>query len=103
MRLGALGVHVRIGKNFSGVKRMNTSPPDRLLHPIPEARKMLGDIGHTKFYQIVGAGKLKLVKIGRRSFLTDEEIRRYAASLQPEGGGPEAETEANPGPQTTTA
>ena len=101
--MGALGVHVRIFINFNGIKRMNTSPPDRLLHPIPEARKMLGDIGHTKFYQIVAAGKIKLVKIGSRSFATDEELRRYAASLQPEGVGSEADTEANPGPQTTTA
>ncbi len=101
--MGALGVYVRIVKNFNGIKRMNTSPPDRLLHPIPEARKMLGDIGHTKFYQIVGAGKLKLVKIGRRSFLTDEEIRRYAASLQADGVGSEAETAANPSPPTAAA
>ena len=59
---------------------MNTISP--LLHPIPEARGILGGIGNSKFYGIVAAGQLKLVKIGSRSFVTDDEIRRYVATLQ---------------------
>ena len=59
---------------------MNTINP--LLHPIPEAREILGNIGNSKFYEIVGAGELKLVKIGSRSFVTSDELRRYVATLQ---------------------
>ena len=59
---------------------MNTINP--LLHSIPEARVMLGGIGNSKFYELVGAGQLKLVKIGSRSFVTSDEIRRYVAALQ---------------------
>ncbi len=56
----------------------------QLLYSIPEACALLGDIGRTLFYDIVAAGQLKLVKIGRRSFVTDGELRRYAASLSDE-------------------
>ena len=59
-------------------------PSDQLLHPIPVARALLGNIGNTKFYEIVASGQLKLVKIGSRSFVTDGELRRYADSLSSE-------------------
>ena len=63
----------------------NTMLNHKLLHPIPEARQMLGGLGNTKFYEVVAAGQLKLVKIGSRSFVTDDELRRYADSLSDEG------------------
>ncbi len=56
----------------------------KLLHSVPEACVLLGDIGRTLFYDLVAAGRLKLVKIGRRSFVADGELRRYAASLSDE-------------------
>ena len=59
---------------------MKTISP--LLHPIPEARGILGNIGNSKFYALVAAGELKLVKIGSRSFVTSDELRRYVAALQ---------------------
>ena len=64
---------------------MKISSSDQLLHPIPEARAILGNIGNSKFYQIVASGQLKLVKIGRRSFVTPDELRRYVDSLSDEG------------------
>ncbi len=52
------------------------------IHSVPVSRKLLGDIGHTKFYDEVRSGKIKLVKIGKRSFCTDAEIARYIAALE---------------------
>ncbi len=60
---------------------MSFSPSDQLLYSVPKARAVLGNIGHSKFYQIVASGQLKLVKIGRRSFVTPDELRRYVDSL----------------------
>ena len=56
-----------------------SSTVERLLHPIPEARQMLGGIGHTMFYGLVKKGQIRLTKIGDRSFVTGGEIRRVAA------------------------
>ncbi len=58
-----------------------TEPQDRILHPVEEARHLLGGIGVTKFYELVACGDLELVHIGRRSVLTDTEIRRYVDEL----------------------
>lgn len=58
------------------------SPSGQLLIPIEESRRRLGNIGHTKFYAEVAAGRLKLVKIGRRAFTTPAELERYVAALQ---------------------
>ena len=55
--------------------------PKRLLYPISEVRSQLGDISHTYFYEIVKRGELELVKMGRRSFVTDDALRAYVARL----------------------
>lgn len=57
----------------------------RDLYPIPEVRQRLGGISHTSFYEIVKRCEIKIVKIGRRSFVTAAEIGRYVASLQEMG------------------
>ena len=59
---------------------LNTPP--RLLHPIPEARHMLGGIGHTKFYALVKAGRIKLTKIDGRSFVTPSDLQRCVKEAQ---------------------
>ena len=59
--------------------------PKRLLHPIPEVRSQLGGICHSNFYEIVKRGDLELVKIGRRSFVTDEALLAYVARLADRG------------------
>ena len=56
----------------------------RDLYPISEARHKLGGISHSNFYELVKAKKVRLTKIGRRSFVADAEIRRFIDSLQTE-------------------
>ena len=64
--------------------------PRRLIYPIPEARQLLGGIGHTKFYDEVKAGRIRLVKIGKRSFVSYTELKRIA------GVAPNALNQADP-------
>ena len=56
----------------------NHESPQRLLYPIPEARQLLGGIGHSTFYAIVKDGGLKITKVRGRSFVAAAELRRYA-------------------------
>ena len=61
---------------------MNT----RRLYSIPETGRRLGDIGRSKVYSLVNSKRLKLVKIGRRSAITEEsldaEIARVIAEAE---------------------
>lgn len=52
----------------------------KLLHSIDETLEALS-IGRTKFYELVADGSLKLIKIGRRSLVSHDELMRYVASL----------------------
>ena len=54
---------------------------ERLLYPVPEARQILGGIGHSLFYSLVKAGDIKLTKIGNRSFVRASELRRVAGEV----------------------
>ena len=54
----------------------------RVLYPVPEARHLLGGLGNSAFYEIVKKGELRLTKIGRRSFVAADEIRRFVDNLQ---------------------
>jgi hypothetical protein len=53
----------------------------RLLYPLPEARKILGGIGHSTLYELFKADELTKVSIGRRSFVTSESLRAYVDRL----------------------
>ncbi len=55
---------------------------DRALYPIPEARRLLGGISHSCFYELIKQEKLKLSKIGRRSFVSSAEINRFLDELE---------------------
>ena len=44
------------------------------LYSIPETGRRLGDIGRSKVYSLVNSKRLKLVKIGRRSAITQESV-----------------------------
>ena len=61
---------------------MDTPEVTPRIHDVPTSRKILGGIGHTKFYDLVGSGQIKLVKIGKRSFCTDDELARYVETLE---------------------
>lgn len=51
-----------------------------ILVSVPEAMRMLG-IGRTKFYQLVSAGDIRLVKIGAKSLASVVSLERFTASL----------------------
>jgi hypothetical protein len=53
----------------------------RRLVPVPEARRTLGDIGHTMVYDLVNRGEIVKVNIGRRSFITSQSLDAYLDRL----------------------
>lgn len=52
----------------------------RLLHPIPDAATILS-ISRTTIYDLIASGDLKPVKIGRRTFISQDELERYVRHL----------------------
>ena len=56
------------------------------LIPLDEARRILGGIGRTKMHELCrpADGPLRVVKIGRRSFLPESELSAYVAALMAE-------------------
>lgn len=48
--------------------------PTPLLHSIPVARKLLGDVSHGHIYNLIRRGELELVKLGASSKITDRSI-----------------------------
>jgi hypothetical protein len=54
----------------------------QLLLAIPDACRMLGYLGRTKVYDLVGEGELTTVNIGRRGFITAASIEAYVNRLQ---------------------
>ena len=66
---------------------------ERRLISVAEAREWLGGISRTTFYALVKEGELSLVKIGRRSFVHEEELddflrrKRYDACGRTETAG----------------
>ena len=43
---------------------------------------MLGDIGNTKYCELINNQELERVNIGRRSFVTAESLRAYVERLR---------------------
>lgn len=54
---------------------------ERLLHPLPEAIWSSG-LGRSKFYELIAAGEIEVVKIGRRTLVPDESLRTFVARLR---------------------
>lgn len=61
---------------------MQDTKSPRLLHSIEGTREILGNVGRTMTYDLINAGKLKKVKIGTRTFITDASIRAYVRELE---------------------
>ncbi len=55
------------------------------LHPLREAFALAG-LRPTRGYQEIAAGRLKVIKNGRRTFVRASEIERYIAVLESTGG-----------------
>ena len=51
------------------------------LNDLKAARLALGDISNGMAYNMIKSGELKVVKLGRRTFVTDVEIKRKVAEL----------------------
>ncbi|MBF6355675.1 helix-turn-helix domain-containing protein [Nocardia higoensis] len=45
-----------------------------------EVRKLI-PIGHSKYYELIGSGQLRSVKIGRRRFVTEQAVADYITGL----------------------
>ncbi len=52
-----------------------------LLVPVRFAFRAIG-VGNTKGYELVAAGHLTLVKIGSKSLITAESLRRFVTGLR---------------------
>ncbi|MGV7528582.1 helix-turn-helix domain-containing protein [Mycobacterium kansasii] len=49
--------------------------------------RQLIPIGHSKYYELIGSGELRSVKIGRRRFVTETAVAEYIAKLDAESTG----------------
>ena len=46
---------------------------------VPEAARLAG-VGRSTIYTEISSGKLKIIKVGRRTIITMEELRSWLAS-----------------------
>ena len=53
---------------------------DKLLYSINEAIQMLS-VGRSVVYELIADGKIRVVKIGRRTLITRDELERFVQSL----------------------
>lgn len=56
---------------------------ERLLHPITEAAEIIG-FGRTKLYELVSAGKIESVTVGRRRLVPHAALEEYVEQLRAE-------------------
>lgn len=65
-----------MNKNISFLKNEAVGPLSRpLLHSIVEARRLMGGISNSFFYELVSSGKIRTVKVGNRRLVPDEVIQ----------------------------
>lgn len=55
----------------------------KLLHRRKDVQDALS-IGHSKFYDLVAEGRLKIVKIGAATYVPDTSLRSFLNSLEQE-------------------
>lgn len=60
----------------------STDAPERKMYPVEETRDKIGGISHTTFYELVKAGRIRTVKLGRRTFVMADEIDRFLATVR---------------------
>jgi len=56
------------------------NPIEPLLHTIPGAQARV-PVGRSTLYELIKSGQIRAVKIGRRTYIADDELKRYVASL----------------------
>ena len=70
------------------MKQLSTRTAQKIAIPLSERPtltvdefcKMVG-IGRSTFYKAVGAGDLKVRKYGKRTFITQEEMKRFVENM----------------------
>ncbi|BAU89364.1 hypothetical protein MPPM_0759 [Methylorubrum populi] len=70
-------------QNVQGAAENLRASTGKLLHRPNDVKDALG-IGTTTLYRLIGEGKLKVVKIGSATRITDESMRAFVASLERE-------------------
>ena len=68
---------------------MQHQSPQAAMHPIDRACTISG-CGRTKIYQLINLRLLDARKLGRRTLVTDESLRRFLAGLPSLSGGRDA-------------
>lgn len=63
------------------------------LVPLPEACRVLGDIGRTTIYELVNHGEICKVNVGSRSFITADSLAAYVERLIAIANGSSANAE----------
>lgn len=63
---------------------------EAILYAEKQARERLGGLGRTKFYELLAAGELESVQVGRRRFVPAGAIEAYVDRLRAEQNGPSA-------------
>jgi excisionase family DNA binding protein len=54
---------------------MSTTDPAYISHPIDRAARISG-ISRSRIYELIAAGELPLVKLGKRTLIRDMDLRR---------------------------
>lgn len=57
----------------------------RLVHTIPQAAEAT-QTGKTRLYSEIAAGRLRVVKVGRKTLIRDEELRRWLEQCERDTG-----------------
>jgi hypothetical protein len=55
--------------------------PGRVLYPVKEARQLWGGIAQSTFYKLVNEQNVRLIKLGRRTYVPHHEIERIARGI----------------------
>ena len=78
--MGQVSYPPTFGADTEGPERTMT---ERLLYTINDAAKVLG-VGRTKFYELLDAGHIATVTIGRRRLVPAEDLVAYVDRLRSE-------------------
>lgn len=70
--------------DFHNYYRKGDAVNGPLLHNFADGLRRIG-IGRSKGYELVAAGELRVVKIGRRTLIAEDELQRYVRKLTETG------------------
>jgi len=53
------------------------APIERLLYSLDQASEALGGLGRTSIFELIKQGQLKVVRIGRRTFVSQQALAEF--------------------------